>query len=49
MYGLKHREELDPIVADELDGLVAAVKGVFLVEHNEDGTHFIRPRGFDYV
>jgi hypothetical protein len=39
MYGLKYREQLPQVVADELDGLIAAIRNLFYVEHNEDGTH----------
>lgn len=39
MYGLKFREELPARVADELDGLVAAIRNVFYAEHQEDGSH----------
>lgn len=38
MYGLKYREQLPPVVADELDGLIAAIRNLFYVSHNEDGT-----------
>ena len=39
MYGLHFREELPPVVADELEALVAAVRAFLYTEHNEDGTH----------
>jgi microcystin-dependent protein len=37
------------VVEDEFQHLIAKIKAWALVEHNEDGTHFIKPSGFDFV
>lgn len=39
MIGLRFRAQLPEVVAAELDNLVAGIRGLFLVEHNDDGTH----------
>lgn len=50
MIGLNFRDQLPtgPVV-DEFEQLVAKLKAYLLVEHNEDGTHNVRPSGFDFV
>ena len=42
MYSLKHKELLDPIIADELESLIARFTGVLQEEHNVDGSHLQR-------
>ncbi len=49
MLGLKNRGSLPSITEDEFDHLVAQFRGLFLVEHNEDGTHITRDRELDYI
>lgn len=49
MYGLKFRGKYSEAVAKELDGLLSALKAWLSVDHNEDGTHNLRPSGFDFV
>jgi len=39
MYGLRFRETLPQAVADEMDGLIAAIRNIFYKEHSEDGSH----------
>lgn len=39
MYSLKHKELLDPIVADELESLIARFSGVLQEEHTVEGAH----------
>lgn len=38
LFGLQWRDQLPPVVADELDALIARVSGFLSVSHNEDGT-----------
>lgn len=49
MFDLLNRGNLPKAVEDEFQHLIATIRGVFLREHNEDGTHFIQPSGFDFV
>ncbi len=49
MFGLRNRGSLPKIVEQEFENLVAKLKALWLTEHNEDGTHRITPRGFDFV
>lgn len=39
MYALRYRSQLPPVVAQELDGLTAAITAWGDAEHNDDGTH----------
>jgi microcystin-dependent protein len=49
MYGLKFRNELPAAVAKEFDAFLSTLKAWVAVDHNEDGTHNLRPSGFDFV
>ena len=49
MIGLKNRGSLPAITEDEFEHLVAQFRGLFLAEHNEDGTHITRDRELDFV
>lgn len=49
MYALRHRGQYDQAVASELDAMLAALRAWLTVDHNEDGTHNLRPSGFDFV
>lgn len=49
MFDLINRGNLPQDVVDEFEHLISQIRGVFLKEHNEDGTHFVRPSGFDFV
>jgi microcystin-dependent protein len=49
MLGLKNRGSLPAITEDEFDHLVAQIKGLFLVEHNEDGSHITQDRELSFV
>lgn len=46
---LRNRDQLSGPVLDELENLVATLKGLWLVEHNEDGSHQTRDRLLDFV
>lgn len=49
MYGLKFRGQYTEPIAKEFDGLLSALRAWLSVDHNEDGTHNLRPSGFDFV
>ncbi len=49
MFDLINRGNLPSAVQDEFEHLIAQIRGVFLKEHNEDGTHFVQAQGFDFV
>ena len=40
-FGLRYRERLDEGTADELNKFMKFLKQFLLLEHNEDGTHFV--------
>lgn len=42
MFGLINRDTLPTPTKDEFEHLVAGLKALWLVEHNEDGTHLVR-------
>ena len=39
MLSIFNREALPPTVVDTFDHIISQFRGVFLTEHNEDGTH----------
>lgn len=49
MIGLKNRGSLDVTVEDEFENLSAQFRAVFLVEHNEDGSHRASPEVTNFV
>lgn len=49
MYGLKFRGQYADAIAKEFQGLIEAWLAWTTVDHNEDGTHNLRPSGFDFV
>ena len=49
MYSLHFRESLDPTTAQELDSLLAALRGFLSVSFDESGNFITQPRGFDFV
>lgn len=49
MFGLMNRGALPKKVEQEFERLFARLKALWLVEHNENGTHRATPTGFDFV
>jgi microcystin-dependent protein len=49
MYNLRFRGQYDSAVEQELDAGFSAIRAWLAVDHNEDGTHNLRPSGFDFV
>lgn len=49
MFGLRHRGQLNPTVADEFTRLQQAVSSYLLTEHAEDGSHNMEPVGLGFV
>lgn len=49
MFGLLNRGTLSADTEHEFEHLISKLKELWLTEHNEDGTHLVRPSGFDFV
>lgn len=49
MYGLRFKGLYPSAVAEELEAFLATLRAWLAVDHNEDGTHNLRPSGFDFV
>lgn len=49
LFGLFYRDQLKGATLDEFENMGARLSTWALREHNEDGTHNVRPSGFDFV
>ena len=49
MYAPQNASSLEPTTLKEFQYLSAKLKAWIAVDHNEDGTHNLRPSGFDFV
>lgn len=49
LFNLFYRDQHKGATLDEFEHLTSRVSGWALKEHNEDGTHNLRPSGFDFV
>lgn len=49
LFGLFFRDQLKTPELDEFEHLTTRMSAWALREHNEDGTHNVRPSGFDFV
>lgn len=49
MFGLLNRDTLPANTLEDLDRLTSQLGTYLLTEHNEDGTHNVRPSGLDFI
>lgn len=49
MFDLRFRGSYASAIAKEFDSLIGQFTDWLTVDHNEDGTHNLRPSGFDFV